>query len=102
MILVDYLCTASDCGRRFESLVDRPAPEQVYCPICFAVSNWTPSPTAVHMPVAWAAVRGKSDPKPPGIADTELLADGMKMSEWRKIQDKAADERRRAWIKKVT
>lgn len=102
MILVDYLCTEPSCGLRFESLEHRPFPEQVFCPTCFGVSNWTPSPVATHMPVAWAVSTGKSDPKPPGIADTEPLADGMKMSEWRKVQDKAADERRRAWIKRVT
>jgi hypothetical protein len=41
-----------------------------------------------------AAVRGGDTERRPGMLDTRPLAEGMPMTEWRKVQDKYREERR--------
>ena len=106
LVLADYECPFHG---RFERLVERDddgdPPDEVPCDIeepveglavmdmCCLDSPWVPS--AVHGKVKIAEVqRGKSDERPPWALNTEALADGMPMHEWRAKQDKLDRDRR--------
>jgi hypothetical protein len=73
-----FYCTEKLCGDNTCShdmcTCDRPSPHVM---------------SAVHGRVKIAEVqRGKSDERPPWALNTEALADGMPMKEWRALQDK--------------
>lgn len=94
----EYWC--EDCQWRGESLEPAPAREHIACGECGAPAGkvvGAPKP----MTVWGTAERGKSDEKPPMALDTEALADGMTMTEWKKRRRKQHDERRRAKIRKM-
>lgn len=79
----DYLCP--DCDVIFESFEDRyDPPGELPCPTCESGSSRTVSACKTATVWASAAVRGKSDERPPHVMNTEPLADGMSRGEWRK------------------
>lgn len=49
---------------------------------------------ADSMPARAVTRGGDMKDRPPGMLDTRPLAEGMPMSEWKKLQKKQADERR--------
>lgn len=81
-IMSDYLCPEHG---PFEDLVARPAPDGVPCPQCGEFSTWLPCAPRIKRPVFVSCHRGKNDEKPfPEAMDTEPLADGMPLHEWKK------------------
>jgi hypothetical protein len=115
-MIAEYWCENHE---RIERLVDRDEngdpPERIQCeePIelhgklkgifvgdVFPCDRWcelvisAANPKVVSV-VASAAVRGGDmKDRPPGMLDTRPLAEGMPMSEWKKLQKNAANERR--------
>jgi hypothetical protein len=94
-ILLEYLCPT--CGQRIESLETRAAPS-TQIPHCDTLAPRVPS--AVHGRVkAGEVVSGTSDERPPGVLNTEPLADGQPYSEWRKdIKKSRPDEVRKGMV----
>jgi hypothetical protein len=118
MLMAEYLCPVHG---RFEVLVERDengdAPDVVVCNAdfylvkqphtgevmrreggarCDRPATWiisAPQPKALSVPCS-AAVRGGDTERRPGMLDTRPLAEGMPMSEWRKIQKGHQEERR--------
>lgn len=89
------------CGI-FEQLVERPIPDFVACPECAELAAWTisaPHPKVLSVP-CFAEVRGGDTERRPGMLDTRPLAEGMSMSEWKKKQEPARQERRYQALKK--
>jgi len=85
-IALDYLCAEHG---PFESFERRPAPEHLPCPDCGAASERMMSAPLLKTTWAVAATTGKSDPPPPSVMNTELIADGH----W----DKYHNSRQRYW-----
>lgn len=78
-IMIEYLCPT--CGQRFESLEDRAAPS-AQLPHCEAQAARVLS--AVRGRVKIGEVRrGKNEERPPGVLNTEPLADGQPYADWR-------------------
>jgi hypothetical protein len=60
------------------------------CPLVIGASKGK----ADSMPARAVTRGGDMKERPPGMLDTRPLAEGMPMSEWKKLQKKQADERR--------
>jgi putative FmdB family regulatory protein len=93
LLMADYRCP--ECGD-FEALIERPTPDHQDCPICGAESDWVisaPHPKVLSVPCS-AVVRGGDTERRPGMLDTRPLAEGMSITEWRKVQKKHSEERR--------
>lgn len=114
-MIAEYICESHG---RIERTVDREAngdpPERVQCgeyldtggviearygivPYCdrwceLAIS--AVAPKVLSVPVTATVRGGDMKERPPGMLDTRPLADGMPMSEWRKVQKKHQEERR--------
>ena len=72
----------------FEALCHRDADTHL-CPACGAVSDWRISAPMSGRPAFISARRGKNEEKPfPTAMDTEALADGMPMHEWKAQREK--------------
>lgn len=83
MILVDYQCPS--CGT-FESLVDRPAPDEVQCD-CGKAAHWVPSPVFGHVK-PFSVTQGKvAKAERPTWTDTELAGERGGYHEWKKKRD---------------
>lgn len=82
-ILLDYHCP--ECGSVAEALQPRPAPDGVPCTACPGTAKRALSP--VRGRIAVTASRGKVAPRPPNGIDTQPLADGMPMAEWKQWRD---------------
>jgi hypothetical protein len=71
---------------------------------CCGISPWTISAPSVAndaLKVRAVSLGGDMKDRPPGMLDTRGLAEGMKMSEWKKIQrDKQRERRHQQMIKK--
>jgi len=81
-IAADYMCET--CGP-FETIVARPAPDEIPCDQCAAPATWLPCAPRIKHPLFVSCHRGKADEKPyPEACDTEPLADGMPLHEWKK------------------
>ncbi len=88
LIVMEYMCPEHG---RFESLEPRAtAPDSLPCPEidphdvdCGLASPWSPSAPKPHMAVG-VVQTGSSVERPPTALDTRPLADGMKLSEWKK------------------
>lgn len=93
LIMAEFRCAG--CGV-FEELVESPAPDEIECPDCGSSATWTisaPKPK-VWSVTPYATVRGGDmKDRPPGMLDTRPLAEGMSMTEWKKVQRE--DQRRR-------
>lgn len=97
---VDYMCT--ECELVFEGDQDRDAPDETpSCVDCGSATFRTVS--AFRVKRVWGAPvsRGKSDPCPPHILDTQPLGDGMDEVEWKKKLRAEDKERRYQQIKKA-
>jgi hypothetical protein len=95
--VVEYLCPEHG---RFEAVI-ADAPDSAFCD-CGSLS-----PLVISAPLTRVkrgeVQRGKSDPRPPHVLNTEALADGMDQGEWAKREDKKAfDERRKVLRSKFT
>ncbi len=121
LALAEYLCPEHG---RFELLVERnekgDAPDVVPCACtgsilriaealglvkpgdyeevqCGRPATWTisaPKPKVLSVPATAVTRGGDLKDRPPGMLDTRPLAEGMPMSEWRKVQKKHSEERR--------
>lgn len=106
LFMAEYMCPEHG---RFELLVERdtngdppvemPCTEPECCDEhpCGAPSPYTISApkTAVDSVPCTAVTRGGDmKDRPPGMLDTRPLAEGMPMSEWKKVQKKHTEERR--------
>jgi len=116
-MIAEYMCPEHG---RFELTVERDGngdpPATMEC-LAFnscdsemeSVANWpTDKPCGLASPFVISATNGKVDSmpctavtrggdmkdRPPGMLDTRPLAEGMPMSEWRKVQKKHQEERR--------
>ena len=101
-MLAEYVCEAPGCDRgRFEELQVRPAPREHPCPTCGAAADRVIS--APKLKTFWvSADKGKKMAPPSKLAqDTEPLAEGMKLSEWRAQRKKLRDEARRERNRKL-
>lgn len=90
------------CAWRGESLEQAPVPASMPCQICGGDAEHVIS--APKVKTVWATVtRGKNskDDRPPRALDTEALADGMKMSDWRAMRKKLHSDRRRAQVRRM-
>ena len=79
----EYLCRIH--GRFTIDVAD--APNESPCPVCMHPSPWAISAPMTRVKRGEVA-RGKSDPRPPNVLNTEKLADGMPFDEWSKAEDK--------------
>lgn len=80
-IMCEYACPEHGV---FDELVARDIPDSIPCPRCGASSSWTPSAPRLKFKIVTDVHRGKSDEKPhPMACDTEALADGMDLNEWK-------------------
>jgi len=92
-IMVEYLCPEHG---RFESLEVRPAPSSRACE-CGSSADLAVSAVSCKMPYGEIVARGENDERPPGVPNTEKLADGMSYSDWKKERKAGrADEHRKA------
>jgi hypothetical protein len=85
MLMFDYTCPT--CATTRERIVDRPAPDSIPCDCGGTASRRFPAP---RLATTWgaAAVRGSSDEAPPWVMDTQPIADGQTVREWRKERRK--------------
>lgn len=93
-MLAEYLC--EDCGVRFESLEERPAPPALTCTavtgvgseallICGGKGERVIGAPMIGAEKPHAVTMAKSDPPPTKRhLDTRGLADGMSTGEWKK------------------
>jgi len=79
-VIYEYLCPS--CGQRLESLEQR-STAAVALPHCGTQALRVPSAISGRVKIGEVG-RGKSDERPPGVMNTEPLADGMGYKEWRK------------------
>lgn len=105
LFLAEYMCPEHG---RFEQLVQRnesgdpPAKhpcdaDDGYGEMCFEICELTvsaPKPKVLSVPATAVTRGGDLKDRPPGMLDTRPLAEGMPMSEWRKVQKKHSEERR--------
>lgn len=109
MMVAEYLCPVHG---RFEELVERDgngdAPPTRVCMettgrterfhhFCGQISQFAisaPRPKVLSVPVYAAQRGGDMKERPPGMLDTRPLAEGMPLAEWKKVQQKHAQERR--------
>lgn len=115
LFMAEYICPIHG---RFERVVERDnggAPSAMQCTaligygidlgydesgVAVACGQWSPyaisaPKTKVDSMPCTAVVRGGDmKERPPGMLDTRPLAEGMPMSEWRKVQKKHQEERR--------
>lgn len=114
LFMAEYLCPVHG---RFELLVERDElgdpPSEAKCPAVglyryeddeldgdepcertspFAVS--APTPLKDSVPCTAVVRGGDMKERPPGMLDTRPLAEGMPLSEWKKVQKKHQEERR--------
>ncbi len=75
-------------------MVEPGAYEEVPCgrPATWSIS--APKPRVLSAPATAVTRGGDLKDRPPGMLDTRPLAEGMPMSEWRKVQKKHSEERR--------
>lgn len=90
LVVAEYRCEA--CGD-FEETLQRDAngdpPDVCPCPGCGEPAAWTisaPQMQVWSVPCVATVRGGDMTDRPPGMLDTRPLAEGMKMSEWRKQQ----------------
>lgn len=92
LIAVEYLCEEHG---RFESIEERPPPDDKPCPTCFGPAPWCISAPLGTVKRA-SATQGRYEPPPVGYLDTRALGDGMPLDEWRDERAKVrAKERER-------
>ena len=100
-IIVEFSC--APCGRRFESLENRPPPDAAPCPSCGESSERVISAPKHKTVWASAVTTAKSDPPPsPYYMDTRPLAEGMPLAEWKEKRRKMWAEKDRADLKAKT
>lgn len=99
-IMAEYWCDA--CRWRGESLEQKPVPEHVACGLCGAPAEHVISAPKVKTVWGWVQ-RGKNSPddKPPRAVDTEALADGMQLHQWKAMRAAKRADERRARIRKM-
>lgn len=93
--MLEYLCET--CGERIESL-ERRADPAASLPHCDGRAVRVPSAVTGRRVKISEVTRGKSDERPPGVLNTEPLADGMPRSEWKKRQRAGRMDELRAGI----
>lgn len=82
LIVAEFRCP--EHGRFGVSVRRAEIPDEHACPACGASAPWTISAPGLKFPIIVDVHRGKSDEKPhPMACDTEALADGMDLSEWK-------------------
>lgn len=96
-IMVEYYC--EECEIRFDSLETRgEVPPEMRHRECGNMAGFVIS--APKKKTKYAEVsRGKSDPRPPHIMNTQAIADGVSTNDWRKQRSKARHDKRYAQIK---
>ena len=99
-ILLEYECPNHGRFESFQARSDQAA--SLLCPSCHARSERAISAPKVGTVWGYAATKAKSnDPHPnPVVLNTQPLADGMKLSEWKKQRREFRAEERRREIKK--
>lgn len=98
--MVEYYCAA--CRERWESLEETPVAATAMHDACGLLSDYVVS-APKHKTVWGWAQRGKNHPddKPPNAVDTEALADGMQLHQWKAARKKKRDDQRRARIRRM-
>jgi len=97
----DYACPEHGT---FDALVERNHAEERVpqpCPECSAPSEQVISAPPVHTQFVVSATRGPSSKPPPGAPDFRPLAEGQKLSEWRKERAKVHREDRLKRMKEL-
>lgn len=90
MIIVEYLCPQHG---RFESLEQRPPPDDKPCPSCFRPAPWCISAPYGRVKLASATSHGYEAP-PPGVLDTRAIGDGQSVEEWKADRAKIREAER--------
>ncbi len=107
-IVAEYNCPEHGV---FEATVQRPAPDEMRCPVeeqefsdlpdglraCMLRSPWCISAPSIEndaLKVRAVSLGGDMKERPPGMLDTRPLADGMKLTEWKKLQREQQKKRR--------